>query len=808
MAEIVESCLLALERGARIDSDAIVSANPDLSVPLRKCLTSLVTLHDAVHGSEETLPGHPSLTAGGCIGEFVLEEMIGRGGMGVVYAAYQKSLDRRVALKVLPHSALLQPSQLQRFLLEAKAVAQLHHGNIVPIYTVGQEADLHYYTMQLIDGESLDKLPPGHWDNGRYREFLTTAIDLTDALRHAHTCGIIHRDIKPSNLLLDRNNKVWITDFGLARCKHETSFTLTGDLLGTVNYMSPEQALGKPVDERTDIYSLGVTLFEMLAGKQAFPGHSRNAVLRSIENDEPPSLRKLRPDVPYDLETVILKAMSKDREERYSSAAEMLYDLEAIHNGMPIDGRRPSPGRRMVRCIIKHRVLASFVGFSLLGITGMLVVMGQLREAQLASTRNLGVAKDTYWQGRNLVERWNKDLIQRLADIPGAEPIHAQMLSETIDYYQWFLDGKAPSDPKLAPDIADARMGLALALEQQGNVDAAIENYRLAIEQLENLPIQGVPLLAAKLIRAQNDLAVVFLRAERSREAVQQLHQAQHILERFRSKTPIDVSYQAALFANLAKAQSQMGNTYDETGAIARAEGLYRDALEQEPSNPEIQSELAAVLDHRALLLADYELELAVQLSGEAVSLHQQANHRNQSAKRYQRWGASLHNHAALLHRAGRIDASRATFHQAIEVKSSLTRLAPTRLEFWHDLVSSYNGIGQLEYHARAWSKAHHFFELAESTIRETEVITSKPMNTASRILLAETLCSSIEARAHGGMNSDDHRDELRRALMIISKTATTATERDSLRKLRLRWCAIEPLEAKRLAGAHAAELE
>ena len=386
VATILESCLFALEHGERLSPEELIEAHPDLAEPLGKCLTTLMTLHAAVHGDAAPTSGD-SPEPGMRLGDYVLEEQIGRGGMGVVYRAKQISLDRSVAIKLLPNSHLLSPLQLRRFLLESRAVAQLQHANIVPVYAVGQESNTHYFAMQLISGCSLEKVDYRTWSGQGCRPLISAAIELSDALTHAHASGIIHRDVKPSNILLDEQGKVWITDFGLALCQSDTRLTMSGDLIGTMNYMSPEQSQGKPVDERTDIYSLGATLYELVTGQAAFPGKVRAEVFRAVENDEPKPPRQLNAQCPYDLETIILKAMSKSRDDRYLRAADMRDDLQRVLAGQPAQGRRPSAWQRAVRWSQRHRSLVTVAGVGMLA-TCLSITIGAA--ASFADTQSIG----------------------------------------------------------------------------------------------------------------------------------------------------------------------------------------------------------------------------------------------------------------------------------------------------------------------------------------------------------------------------------------------------------------------------------
>ena len=353
--------------------------------------------------------------------------------MGVVYEAEQVSLGRRVALKVLPFAAAIDPKQRQRFQIEAQAAAQLHHPHIVPIFSVGCDQGIHYYAMQFVEGRSLAAvlyelrhsddpgsrkpsagieleptekadpsesdthavatppavvLEPSVADAGRIasagpetdsvpsssishsnsflaptlqgsmqrdraycRNIARLGAEAADALDHAHGLGILHRDIKPANFLVDPHGALWITDFGLARFPSDLSLTHTGDIVGTLRYMSPEQALARQgvVDQRTDIYSLGVTLYELLTLRPAFDGRDHQELLRQIALDEPTRPRRLNSAVPRDLETIVLKAMSKDPSSRYATAQELAADLRRFLEDRPILARRPGPVERSLR---------------------------------------------------------------------------------------------------------------------------------------------------------------------------------------------------------------------------------------------------------------------------------------------------------------------------------------------------------------------------------------------------------------------------------------------------------------------------
>jgi serine/threonine protein kinase len=296
--------------------------------------------------------------------------------MGVVYEAEQISLKRRVALKVLRFGAATDPEAMQRFQREAETVAGLHHTNIVPIHAVGCEQGVHYYAMQFIEGRSLAAV----LDEAKRQVTLLDpkkvarwGLQGAEALAHAHQRGVIHRDVKPSNLLLDPQGTVWLTDFGLARRADELTLTITGMLLGTPRYMSPEQAaaLKQPVDHGSDIYSLGATLYELVTGMPLFDADTPQKVIAQILEAEPVSPRRVRPDVPRDLETILLKCLNKEPAQRYTTAQELADDLRRFLSGDPIKARRPTLLEQARRWVEKRRRSTAFAGTA----AGLLIVL-------------------------------------------------------------------------------------------------------------------------------------------------------------------------------------------------------------------------------------------------------------------------------------------------------------------------------------------------------------------------------------------------------------------------------------------------
>ena len=413
------------------------------------------------------------------LGEFRILGMIGRGGMGVVYRAEQESLGRKVALKVLPASALLTSEHVVRFKREAQAAARLHHTNIVPVYGVGEDCGVHFYVMQYIEGQGLDAIikelsrsratrgrvqsllgeaesasasetvalagcletgrfpvshldletamatpsplekanarltraecpstielpthaikgaiPNGHADHsGRAairlgRPFVQSVArigaQVADALEYAHSQGVLHRDIKPSNLLLDRDGSTWIADFGLAKLSGSEDLTQSGNFVGTLRYMAPERFRSKG-DARSEVYSLGLTLFELITLRPAFEASDYDSLIKKVSQEQPPRLRTLAPETPVDLQTIIEKAIAREPEHRYQSAGALADDLKRFLEDRPILARRTSAAERLLRWSRRNPLVASLIAAVI--ALGALLTAGSMASAVRSAAR-------------------------------------------------------------------------------------------------------------------------------------------------------------------------------------------------------------------------------------------------------------------------------------------------------------------------------------------------------------------------------------------------------------------------------------
>jgi serine/threonine-protein kinase len=271
------------------------------------------------------------------LGTYEITDVLGRGGMSVVYRARHKMTDQRVALKILPPELAIHASLKTRFLDEAKALARLEHPNIVRLYNFGEEAGRFVLAMEFVEGQTFEKMI---FMQGKvpWQTVTKIGIEVCKALEYAHDKGVVHRDIKPSNVLVRADGTATVMDFGIAKMTESTRLTATGQTMGTVRYMSPEQVRGQTVDHRTDLYSLGVALFEGLAGDTPFQGDTHFDIMSKHLNEPPPSIRAIVPVVPEALERVIHKSLGKGREDRFQSAADFRGALERVADGPSVAG--------------------------------------------------------------------------------------------------------------------------------------------------------------------------------------------------------------------------------------------------------------------------------------------------------------------------------------------------------------------------------------------------------------------------------------------------------------------------------------
>lgn len=542
-------------RGEDLDINEYVARYPELAENLHDLISAMQALEGLKSKREAKSGGKASIGPNKIdrLGDFRIVREIGRGGMGVVYEAEQESLNRRVAIKLLPRQSLLSERQLKRFEREAKTAANLHHPNIVPVFGVGLHDGHHYYVMQLIDGVGLDHeeqalsqdriatLP-----NARVatddRPLLSPVVDLfrSDAgdtslrkgpppvkprdaarmieqaargLQYAHEQGVLHRDIKPANLIRDAKGHVWISDFGLAKAASDSALSVTGELAGTLAFMPPERFHGEE-DARSDVYSLGLTLYELATGKPAFPANNDSQLMERILRGQPVPPHKHKPGFSHDLETIILKAIAREPKNRYQTAKEFADDLQRWMNNRPIRARRTPAWQRLWLWSRRHptiAVLSTIVAVQVLVL--FYVLSTEFWNAKAEATRSAvelleeehrrQQAEQTANEAVDTLNKIFESLNGMVAASKSAGPLEEEaepaplsaedesVLETMATYHNRIADGESTT-PQAILAAAESSRKLGNIRRRMGDYEAAEDAYRKSLEKYDQLRSMGV----------------------------------------------------------------------------------------------------------------------------------------------------------------------------------------------------------------------------------------------------------------------------------------------------------------------------
>jgi serine/threonine protein kinase len=560
------------------------------------------------------------------LGDFRIVREIGHGGMGVVYEAVQESLGRRVALKVLSPALLGSERAVDRFRREAETVARLHHTSIVPVFGVGEERGLHYYVMQFIDGQPLNEVVAGLRERtgdatGRPHETIgprsedtieasgetgvlsgaetvdlprTPASDeslagaikaistrlrtkdywktvakigsqVAGALQYAHSSGVCHRDIKPSNLLIAEDGTVWLVDFGLARLAEENELTQTGDLLGTLRYMSPEQLVGE-FDNRSDVYSLGLTLYELLTFRPAHDASIRSRILQQITEKSPKAPRSINPGIPADLETIVLKATAHDPGDRYQSAGELAEDLQRFIDGFAIQARRASRVELLWRWSRRNPALATTSALALFLLVAVTVV----------STWGFVTTRQAY-----------KDLDEAYSDLDSERARAEGNLTDAMEAFEAIVDRLSARGVPQSLDLSsdeDADEELphvqTVAVTQ---ADAELLQELLEFYTKFSKRNDQSAQVAASSARVQRKIGDISQRLGRFDEAVAAYSSAKTIFEELKKAEPANTNHSL----EIARVLNEIGVTESRRGQIWNAAQSHLAAMVEIKQLPE-----------------------------------------------------------------------------------------------------------------------------------------------------------------------------------------------------------------------------
>jgi serine/threonine protein kinase len=589
------------------------------------------------------------------IAGFQIVREIGQGGMGVVYEAIELALGRRAALKVLlAHRA--PTTAVERFRREARAAAKLHHTNIVLVFGVGEDEGQLYYVMQFIESESLGQVfnrlgtseasaPDSNLaslstegsDPVYFRTIARIGRQVAEALAYAHKQGILHRDIKPANLLLDAQGNVWVTDFGLAKAfEGEDGLTQTGDVVGTVRYMAPERFDGRS-EPRSDVYALGVTLYELLTLRPLFAESNRTKLIDRVLHDEPVPARQLDRRIAQDLETIVQKAMAKEPEARYASAAALAEDLRRFLQGEPVLARPVGTAARLARWCRRQPKLATAVGLaasSLVLATGLSIALAwsqyraaaRLRAEQTLTLAEKSRAEENFRDAQQAVEdyltRVSDETLLKQQDSGELRQLRKHLLEDALKYYQRFL-ARQGNDPKLLIDLAHAHSTIAGIIGEIGSTTESVVAYQQAISIWERI-VREHPTDS----QARNELAAcLFILADRKAhiglhgESLQSFEQALAILVPLARANPADSYTRRLLGVTLTHyglEQERIGQTAAALRSIREGLPILETQVRGNPSDAQPQRKLTLGYNGRPIV-AQWQKELAFGYRGLGV---------------------------------------------------------------------------------------------------------------------------------------------------------------------------------------------
>lgn len=640
---------------------------------------------------------------------------LGRGGMGVVYKARQKALNRLVAIKMVLAGGHAGPEQIARFHIEAQAVAALQHPNIVQIYEVGECESLPYFTLEFVDGGALDKALAGKPQSPKDSAHLMET--LSRAMYFAHQHGIVHRDLKPANVLLSADGEPKITDFGLAKkLEGDSSQTKSGTLMGTPSYMAPEQARGefKELGPPADVHALGAILYEMLVGRPPFLGASAVETIMQVITEEPVPPSRLLPKLPRDIETICLKCLQKEPEKRYATAELLADDLRRFLDGEPILSRPVSAPERLWRWCRRNPRIAALVAT----VAGLLIVV-----AVTSTFSAVTIAR----------ERNQKELERKAAD-------EARVAAESAE--KLALDRKAEADEarmaaENAKQLAEDRKEQAEAAQKEADANA-----KVATDQA-GLALSTMQILIDKV---QNQLEDAPRTQKLKREL---LETAMAGLKEVAKKAEGSTSVEATMLA----AHMRMGNMFRQLGAteeamneFSRCHEIAKRRAAAKPNNDAAQGNLAAVLT----VLGDMDQELrrdmvaALDCYQRALDIREKLHGKPPSTEgplspeSVKQALAEAHTRVAVtVLRLGDPPKSLPSFEKALVLRRELSEAHPEVESLQQDLARSYNAVGEVCFLSGNTEDARKYYDQCLE-LRDA-MLKAKPESVRFKLELANT---------------------------------------------------------------------
>jgi tetratricopeptide (TPR) repeat protein/tRNA A-37 threonylcarbamoyl transferase component Bud32 len=739
---------------------------------------------------------HPAQTLGpprrpgdlGTLGPYDIEVEVGHGGTGVVYRARELTMGRVVALKVL-RCELADDHARERFVREVRAASRVEHDHIVRIYATAQPADpILCFAMEYLAGPSLAERLRGRGRLGA-REAALVVAQTARGLAAAHAAGLVHRDVKPDNILFESTTgRAKIGDFGLARLVSEaTGLTRDGVVVGTPAYLSPEQARGESnAGPLADVYALGVTLYECLAGEPPFRG-SPHRVVHQILNDDPCPPRALNDATPRELETICLKAMAKEPHLRYASAADLADDLDRWLRSEPIRahpigpiGRFTRLARRkpLVACLFTALVLALISG------TTAAVILWRRAEASaaLAHARLLD-AELNYRQARDAVDKlYLKLYLAKVLNKPGLESTRTEVAREIIRYYRGFLAQRG-HDPALRADAAEASLRVGLLTADTGDKREALtaldEARALLIAIAHDRPGDLEPL--EKLARCHDQTAYLLQQLGRSDEAIEAHIRASDVYKQLAVVDPKNLVWKRSVgneLGNLANTYAMAGRKDEARRAYAELKARQEELVRLAPRDVGFRGDLSLTLNNMAFgasvdmklpLLRDalkLRRELAAELPNDPYCIRNVAR--------------TLYNIGVMYEGANRFADALPVFGEACDLLQKATAQAPGHLVFRGELAAAQNALTQTLMELNRPDEA--FAALSQNRKNLDELLRIDPANISFLQSYANLIDASARVHEQRG-HIPEALDDLESERALLERLRKDSPDRSEIRE-------------------------
>ena len=687
LAQLAEQFLLEQQQGKSPTIDQYANAHPELAERIQDLFPTLLVVDQLAADSIPAADHKHSIgDAPKKLGDYQLIREIGRGGMGVVYEAQQTKLHRTVALKLLPKTSTHDQVSIERFQLEAQAAAKLQHPNIVPVFEVGEQEGWQFLAMQMVNGIGLDRVldairensyleqtdstkPNGQHDDlqsqsiakqvvfanwkttssglgsstttnadigldhqqlnrtpdARARNFFNNVArlgyEVSRAIEHAHLLGILHRDIKPSNLLLDRQGKVWVSDFGLAK-SIDNDITKTGDIVGTLSYMAPERFRGW-ADCRSDVYGIGITLYELATLSPAFKSHDRVKLIQSIIDQQPVRPSHLAGNIPRDLETIILKSIEKEPGLRYQTADELAQDLLRFLEGRPISARRSGGIERIRLFCRRNPVVATLAALLVITLVAAIAVTTSLwlrerdqrnlaESRQTEAIKQSNIANENFRRSVRIVDQYLVKVSEsKINRIVGLEQLREELLILARNYYEQFVRDHE-HDPQLREELANAQYRIASIQMLNGQLLESTRSHEnaLAIRRALADDSNNRSSHELEMIQSLHELGELYRKQGQHDRAIKYSNEALHLATQIQKLPHVDATGRrqlAAVYLNRGLIFIDLNQSDQALDCFQLALELREELAKENPTDPDYQVDLVAALNNLGATYKDFK---------------------------------------------------------------------------------------------------------------------------------------------------------------------------------------------------------